>query len=147
MPEALPTRKRLPETRVSITHKFKIEESKFYITVGLYEDGAPGEVFLKSGKAMGSFEHGILDGFSILLSIALQHGVPLNVIVGKLKHMRFEPSGITESKTQELRFADSILDYIAKWLTIKFGEKKNVDSGNNRHDNDTGRVDFTESRS
>lgn len=117
-----PTRRRLPETRVSLTHKFKINESKFYITVGLYEDGTPGEVFIKSGKAMGSFEHGILDGFSILLSIALQHGVPLKVIIGKLRTMRFEPSGITESKNQELRFAESVLDYIAKWLNLKFGE-------------------------
>lgn len=131
MLEQLPVRKRLPETRVSLTHKFRINESKFYITVGLYEDGTPGEIFLKSGKAMGSFEHGILDGFSILLSISLQHGVPLRVITNKLKLMRFEPSGITENPAQELRFAESVLDYISKWLNLKFGEKDgNVRSNN-----------------
>jgi ribonucleoside-diphosphate reductase alpha chain len=120
-------RKRLPETRMSLTHKFKISDAKFYITVGLYEDGNPGEVFIKSGKSIGSFEHGILDGFSILLSIALQHGVPLKDITRKLRTMRFEPSGITESKHVELRFADSVLDYVAKWMTIKFVE---VERGN-----------------
>ena len=133
----LPARKRLPETRVSVTHKFRISESKFYITVGHYEDGTPGEVFIKSGKAMGSFEHGILDGFSILLSVALQHGVPLKSITNKLKTMRFEPSGITESKNQELRFAESVLDYIAKWLNLKYGEK-NADRHN---DDNSGRVE------
>lgn len=123
MPTTLPVRKRLPETRLSLTHKFRIAESKFYITVGHYEDGTPGEVFIKSGKAMGSFEHGMLDGFSILFSLALQHGVPLKAITNKLKLMRFEPSGITENPSPELRFAESVLDYVAKWLNQKYGEK------------------------
>lgn len=118
-----PVRKRLPETRASITHKFKIDDSKFYITVGLYADGRPGEVFLKSGRPMGSFEHGILDGLSILLSIALQYGVPLRVMTGKLLHMRFEPSGITNATEEGMRFADSVLDYVAKWLILRFDEK------------------------
>ncbi len=125
-------RKRLPETRVSLTHKFKIDDAKFYITVGLYEDGTPGEVFIKSGKSVGSFEHGIMDGFSMLLSVALQHGVPLKDITGKLRMMRFEPCGITESSHSELRFAESILDYVAKWLEMKYVDHR----GNTGNDKD-----------
>jgi ribonucleoside-diphosphate reductase alpha chain len=116
---AAPVRRRLPDLRNSVTHKFRIgdEENKFYLTVGLYEDGAPGEIFLRGAK-QGSFEHGILDGFALLFSIALQHGVPLKALVFKFKHVKFEPSGLTQSTG--IRFADSVLDYIARWMEIKF---------------------------
>lgn len=121
------TRRRLPETRQSLTHKFRVADSKFYITVGLYPDGSPGEIFMRSGGKVGSFEHGMLDGWSIFFSLALQSGIPLAVICEKFKHTRFEPSGITENSDPSLRFAASVLDYVARWMEQKFLAKKGVD--------------------
>ena len=110
-------RKRLPDERKSITHKFSIAEHEGYITVGMYENGAPGEMFIIMSKE-GSTISGIMDSFATSVSIALQHGVPISVLIGKLKHTRFEPSGFT--KNQDLPITSSIMDYIARWLEIKF---------------------------
>jgi len=115
----VPTRTRLPETRTSITHKFEIGEHNGYIIVGLYEDGQPGEVFLKMGKE-GSTLGGLLDCIGILTSVALQHGVPVETLVNKLSHVRFEPSGLT--KNEQIPMAKSIVDYIFRWMQMVFLE-------------------------
>jgi ribonucleoside-diphosphate reductase alpha chain len=88
------TRDRLPDTRESVTHKFSISGHEGYITVGLYEDGRPGEVFIKMAKE-GSTKSGLMETIGILTSLALQHRVPVDSLVGKLQNMRFEPSGWT----------------------------------------------------
>jgi ribonucleoside-diphosphate reductase alpha chain len=106
-------REKLPPERASITHKFSIGGHEGYITVGMYEDGRPGEVFIKMSKE-GSTLSGVMDGLSLTLSIGLQHGVPLKALVDKLINTRFEPSGITANPN--IRFATSVLDYLARWL-------------------------------
>jgi ribonucleoside-diphosphate reductase alpha chain len=111
------TRERLPNTRASVTHKFEIGDQDGYIIVGLYEDGRPGEVFLKIGKE-GSTLGGVLDCVGILTSIALQHGVPLETLVDKFSFVRFEPSGWT--KNSDVQHAHSIVDYIFRWLGTQF---------------------------
>jgi len=110
-------RKKLPDERKSITHKFWINGHEGYITVGMYDDGNPGEVFIKMAKE-GSTLSGVMDGFALAMSIGLQYGVPLRALVDKLINTRFEPSGFTH--TQEIRIASSVLDYIARWLGGKF---------------------------
>src|SRR5712692_3220082 len=110
-------RRKLPAERNSITHKFSIAGHEGYITVGMYEDGAPGEIFIKMAKE-GSTLSGFMDGFALSVSIGLQYGVPLKALVDKLINTRFEPSGVTQN--QEIRFASSVLDYIARWLGGKF---------------------------
>ena len=110
-------RRKLPDERKSITHKFSVGGHEGYITVGMYEDGRPGEVFIKMSKE-GSTLSGVMDGLALTLSIGLQYGVPAKVVVDKLINMRFEPSGITENP--EIRFASSILDYVGRWLGGKF---------------------------
>jgi ribonucleoside-diphosphate reductase alpha chain len=110
-------RQKLPEERNSLTHKFSVAGSEGYITVGMYKDGQPGEVFIKMAKE-GSTLSGVMDGLALSLSIGLQYGVPLKVLVDKLINMRFEPSGITENP--EIRFASSLLDYVGRWLGGKF---------------------------
>jgi ribonucleoside-diphosphate reductase alpha chain len=110
-------RHKLPDERKSITHKFSVGSHEGYIIVGMYEDGRPGEVFIKMSKE-GSTLSGVMDGFALSLSIGLQYGVPAKVVVDKLINMRFEPSGITENP--DIRFASSILDYIGRWLGGKF---------------------------
>jgi ribonucleoside-diphosphate reductase alpha chain len=110
-------RRRLPDERQSITHKFSIAGHEGYITVGTYEDGQPGEVFITMSKE-GSTISGLMDGFATAVSLALQYGVPLRVLVDKFSHMRFEPSGFTNNK--ELPIAKSICDYIFRWLGLKF---------------------------
>jgi len=112
-----PQRERLPHTRESITHKFNISGHEGYITAGFYEDGRPGEIFLKMGKE-GSTLGGLLDAVGILSSIAFQHGVPLRAIAHKLEHTRFEPSGFTKDK--HIKEASSIVDYVFRWLTHLF---------------------------
>lgn len=112
-----PQRERLPNTRSAITHKFEIADQDGYIIVGLYEDGRPGEVFLKIGKE-GSTLGGLLDCVGILTSVALQHGVSLETLVEKLSYVRFEPSGLT--KNPEVRSAHSIVDYVFRWLGARF---------------------------
>jgi ribonucleoside-diphosphate reductase alpha chain len=112
-----PTRRKLPDERPSITHKFDIAGHEGYITVGLFEDGQPGEIFLTMAKE-GSTISGFADAFAQAISYALQYGVPLQVLVDKFSHARFEPSGMT--KNPEVRFAKSIVDYIFRWLATKF---------------------------
>jgi ribonucleoside-diphosphate reductase alpha chain len=112
-----PTRRKLPDERPSITHKFDIAGHEGYITVGLFEDSQPGEIFLTMAKE-GSTISGFADAFAQAISYALQYGVPLQVLVDKFSHARFEPSGMT--KNPEIRFAKSIVDYIFRWLATKF---------------------------
>ena len=112
-----PVRRRLPDERRAITHKFDIGGHEGYVTVGLFEDGSPGELFLVMAKE-GSTISGFADAFAQAISYALQYGVPLQVLVDKFSHTRFEPSGMT--KNPEVRFAKSIVDYIFRWMATKF---------------------------
>ena len=112
-----PVRRRLPDERQAITHKFEIAGHEGYITIGLFEDGSPGEIFLVMAKE-GSTISGFADAFAQAVSYALQYGVPLQVLVDKFTHVRFEPSGMT--KNAEVRFAKSIVDYIFRWMATKF---------------------------
>ena len=114
---AHPVRRRLPATRTSVTHKFSIEGHEGYITVGLYEDGKPGEIWLTMAKE-GSTLSGMMDAFATSISLALQYGVPLRDLVNKFSHMRFEPTGRTENR--EIPVAQSIVDYIFRWLASQF---------------------------
>ena len=112
-----PVRRRLPDERHAITHKFDIQGHEGYITVGLFEDGQPGEIFLVMAKE-GSTISGFADAFAQAISYALQYGVPLQALVDKFSHVRFEPSGMT--RNPEIRFAKSIVDYIFRWMASKF---------------------------
>ncbi len=112
-----PRRERLNDTRQSLTHKFSIAGHEGYLCVGLYPDGRPGEIFITMAKE-GSTIGGIMDSFGTALSIALQYGVPLEVLVNKFSHTRFEPQGHTTNK--EIRIAKSVVDYIARWLGLTF---------------------------
>jgi ribonucleoside-diphosphate reductase alpha chain len=112
-----PVRRKLPDERQAITHKFDIAGHEGYITVGLFENGQPGEIFLVMAKE-GSTISGFADAFAQAISYALQYGVPLQVLVDKFSHVRFEPSGMT--RNPEIRFAKSIVDYIFRWLASKF---------------------------
>lgn len=112
-----PHRKRLPDTRQSITHKFSISGHEGYITVGLFEDGRPGELFITMAKE-GSTIGGLMDAFGTSVSMSLQYGVPLEDYVRKFSHMRFEPQGYT--KNPDIRIAKSVIDYIFRWLGIQF---------------------------
>jgi len=112
-----PQRRKLPDERNSITHKFDIAGHEGYITVGLYEEGQPGELFLVMAKE-GSTISGFADAFAQAISYALQYGVPLQDLVDKFSHVRFEPSGMT--KNPDVRFAKSIVDYIFRWMAAKF---------------------------
>jgi len=112
-----PTRRKLPDERHAITHKFDIAGHEGYITVGLFEDGQPGEIFLVMAKE-GSTISGFADAFAQAISYALQYGVPLQALVDKFSHVRFEPSGMT--RNAEIRFAKSIVDYIFRWMASKF---------------------------
>ena len=114
---ALPHRRRLPAERSAVTHKFDIAGHEGYITVGLYPDGQPGEIFLKMAKE-GSTVSGLMDTFATSVSLALQYGVPLKDLVNKFAHVRFEPSGFTGN--QEIPIAKSIVDYIFRWLGSRF---------------------------
>jgi ribonucleoside-diphosphate reductase alpha chain len=115
--EPRPARRKLPDERNSITHKFSIAGHEGYITVGMYEDGKPGEIFLVMAKE-GSTISGLMDAFATSISMALQYGVPLEALVEKFSHVRFEPSGFT--KNAEIPYAKSITDYIFRWLASKF---------------------------
>ena len=115
--EARPFRRRLSDERPSITHKFDIAGHEGYITVGKYEDGQPGEIFIRMSKE-GSTISGLMDSFATAISMALQYGVPLQVLVDKFSHTRFEPSGFT--KNPDIPMAKSIMDYIFRWLASKF---------------------------
>ena len=113
----LPHRRRLPAERTAVTHKFEIAGHEGYITVGLYPDGQPGEIFLKMAKE-GSTVSGLMDSFATTVSVALQYGVPLRDLVNKFAHVRFEPSGFTGN--QEIPIAKSTVDYIFRWLGSRF---------------------------
>jgi ribonucleoside-diphosphate reductase alpha chain len=110
-------RRKLPSERDSITHKFSIGGHEGYLTVGKYEDGTPGEIFIKMAKE-GSTLSGIMDAFALSVSIALQYGVPLRALVDKFANSRFEPSGFTGNP--DIHYAKSIVDYIGRWLGKKF---------------------------
>jgi ribonucleoside-diphosphate reductase alpha chain len=112
-----PVRRKLPDERRAITHKFEIAGHEGYITVGLYEDNTPGEIFLVMAKE-GSTISGFADAFAQAISYALQYGVPLQVLVDKFSHVRFEPSGMTHNA--QIRFAKSIVDYVFRWMATKF---------------------------
>jgi len=110
-------RHRLPEERASLTHKFGISGHEGYITVGLYPNGQPGEIFIRMAKE-GSTVAGLMDSFATAISLALQHGVPLRVLCEKFAHSRFEPSGWTGN--EQIGYAKSIMDYIFRWLQLRF---------------------------
>ena len=112
-----PSRQRMPDTRVSLTHKFEIAGHEGYITVGLYESGQPGELFIQMAKE-GSTIGGLMDTVATLTSLALQYGVPLESLVKKFAYQRFEPSGFT--KNPDIRNATSITDYVFRWLGCQF---------------------------
>ncbi len=115
-------RHRLPDTRRSITHRVTIEDpigaNQLYLTVGLYEDGLPGELFLRLGKA-GSTLNGLLDVIGIEMSFGLQHGVPLALYCNKLRDMAFPPAGPTSNP--DIPSCSSVVDYLARWLEREFG--------------------------
>lgn len=115
-------RRKMPQDRQALTHKFRIASHEGYVTVGLFEDGTPGEVFITMSKE-GSTLRGLMDSFAIMVSLALQYGMPLESLVKKFKDSRFEPSGFTDNK--EIPEASSIMDYVFRWLELKFVEKKN----------------------
>ncbi|RIK74390.1 MAG: vitamin B12-dependent ribonucleotide reductase [Planctomycetota bacterium] len=114
---AAPRRERLPDTRRSVTHKFSLAGHEGYLTVGLYDDGRPGELFITMAKE-GSTIGGLMDCFGTAVSMSLQYGVPLEVLVNKFSHTRFEPMGHT--KNPDIRIAKSIVDYIFRWMGITF---------------------------
>jgi ribonucleoside-diphosphate reductase alpha chain len=113
----MPLRRRLPETRTAVTHKFDIAGHEGYLTVGLFEDGQPGELFITMAKE-GSTIGGLMDGIGTLTSLSLQYGVPLEALVKKFAHQRFEPSGFT--KNPDIRSASSIIDYVFRWMALQF---------------------------
>jgi ribonucleoside-diphosphate reductase alpha chain len=124
-----PTRHRMPDTRMSLTHRFEIAGHEGYITVGLYEDGQPGELFITMSKE-GSTIGGLMDTVGTLTSIALQYGVPLQSLVKKFAYQRFEPSGFT--KNPDIRNATSITDYVFRWLGCPFIQAYNDATSPNR---------------
>ncbi len=110
-------RERLPITRKSVTHKFSVCGTEGYLIVGLYDNGKPGELFIKIAKE-GSTLSGLFDTIGILTSLGLQYGVPMQAMIDKLKHTKFEPSGF--SKNPKIGDASSLIDYIFRWLEIEF---------------------------
>jgi ribonucleoside-diphosphate reductase alpha chain len=110
-------RRKLPDERKAVTHKFDIQGHEGYLTVGLFEDGTPGELFVTMAKE-GSTISGLMDAFATQTSYALQFGVPVKFMVDKFSHMRFEPSGFTKNK--EIPIAKSIVDYIFRWMASHF---------------------------
>ncbi len=117
VPASKPFRRKLPDERRAYTHKFSVGGHEGYLTVGLYDDGMPGEIFITMAKE-GSTVSGLMDSFATAVSLALQYGVPLKVLCDKFSHTRFEPSGW--SSNQEIGYAKSLMDYIFRWLALKF---------------------------
>jgi ribonucleoside-diphosphate reductase alpha chain len=142
-PVPAPYRRKLPDERRSITHKFSISGHEGYVTVGLYEDGKPGEIFIVMSKE-GSTISGLMDSFATAISLTLQYGVPLEALVDKFTHMRFEPSGFT--KNPEIPMAKSLVDYIFKWLGSKFmtAEQKQAIGIISRDNDSTGPIAVTQ---
>ena len=126
-----PLRRRLPDTRTAYTHKFDIAGHEGYLTVGIFDDGRPGELFITMSKE-GSTIGGLMDSIGTLTSMALQYGVPLEALVKKFAHQRFEPSGFT--KNPEIRNASSITDYVFRWLAFQFigGYRESVSTARNQ---------------
>ena len=117
IPTARPFRRKLPDERRAVTHKFSVGGHEGYLTVGLYENGQPGEIFITMAKE-GSTVSGLMDSFATAVSLALQYGVPLKVLCDKFSHTRFEPSGW--SSNRDIGYAKSLMDYIFRWLALKF---------------------------
>ncbi len=138
-----PRRERLQDTRRSITHKFSVNGHEGYITVGLYPDGRPGELFITMAKE-GSTVGGLMDCFGTAVSMSLQYGVPLNVYVNKFSHTRFEPMGYT--KNRDIPIAKSVVDYIFRWMGLTFlpgyreGNKLLAGEGGGSSNSEPGRV-------
>ncbi len=120
-----PLRRRLPDQREATIHKFTVNGNEGYLMVGLYSDGTPGEIFVVMSKE-GSTISGLMDAFATSVSIALQYGVPLKVLVNKFIHTRFEPAGMTNNP--EIRFAKSVVDYIFRYLGLKYLSKEDQDA-------------------
>ena len=120
-----PFRRRLPDERQALTHHFSVGGQEGYLTVGLYNDGVPGEIFITMSKE-GSTVSGLMDCFATAVSLALQYGVPLRVLVHKFSHTRFEPSGFTGNP--QIGYAKSIMDYLFRWIAIKFLLKETLPS-------------------
>lgn len=117
-------RRRLPDERRAITHHFSIAGHEGYLTVGVYDDGSPGEIFVRMAKE-GSTISGLMDSTATLVSLALQHGVPLEVLCAKFSHTRFEPSGW--SGNPKIGYATSLMDYLFRWMELKFLTKEQGD--------------------
>jgi ribonucleoside-diphosphate reductase alpha chain len=128
-----PLRRRLPDTRTAVTHKFDIAGHEGYLTVGLFDDGTPGELFITMAKE-GSTIGGLMDSIGTLTSLAWQYGVPLDALVRKFAHQRFEPSGFT--KNPEIRNASSIMDYVFRWMALQFipGYRETMEVARNQPD-------------
>ncbi len=118
---------KMPIERNSITKKLHIGELEGYITVGLYPDGKPGEVFLTISKG-GTMERGLLHALALMISMALQYSIPMSVITSKLRSLHFEPCGITQDP--KIHMVDSIADYIARYLESKWGEESTSETSN-----------------
>jgi ribonucleoside-diphosphate reductase alpha chain len=127
-------RHRLPDERPAITHHFSVGGHEGYLTVGLYPNGQPGEIFIRMAKE-GSTIAGLMECFGTVVSVSLQHGVPLRVLCDKLSHTRFEPSGWTGNA--ELGYAKSIMDYLFRWLELRFlsGTQLALFSASSNHGN------------
>ncbi|MGD1044184.1 MAG: vitamin B12-dependent ribonucleotide reductase [Bacteroidota bacterium] len=128
-----PARRHLPDERLSITHKFSIAGHEGYVTVGMFEDGTPGELFITMSKE-GSTISGLMDSLATSISIALQYGVPLKVMVDKFSHARYEPSGFTNNP--DIPIAKSVSDYIFRWLGKKFIKEENGTTNTNNEVSD-----------
>ena len=115
--ETQAVRRRLPDERRSLTHHFSVGGQEGYVTVGLFEDGLPGELFIRMAKE-GSTVSGLMDSFATAVSLALQYGVPLQILCGKFSHTRFEPSGW--SGNPKIGYAKSLMDYLFRWLELRF---------------------------
>jgi ribonucleoside-diphosphate reductase alpha chain len=126
-----PKRKKMPATRQSITHKFSIAGHEGYLTVGLFPDGKPGELFITMSKE-GSTVGGLMDCVGTLTSLALQYGVPLETLASKFSHVRFEPSGFTNDN--QIRSASSIIDYVFRWLEAQFLVKEDPKKEHKKED-------------
>src|SRR5271165_1668479 len=114
-------RRHLPDERRALTHHFSIAGQEGYLTVGVYDDGLPGEIFVRMAKE-GSTISGLMDSFATVVSLALQHGVPLDVLCAKFSHTRFEPSGW--SGNPKIGYASSLMDYLFRWMELKFLKKE-----------------------
>lgn len=122
------TKHPLPVDRQGVIHRFRVGDLKVYINVGLYEDGTPGEIFLTSHKK-GSLERGLLNALAVMMSTMLQRGIPVTEIADKLCLMKFDPAGFTGNNM--IPSADSVCDYIGKWLLLKFGKGELHDKNTN----------------